>query len=151
MTTRVVLDAGAFDALDHPNGGGLRLLIRRALIRGGQVRCSAVTLAEVARGTSRTRRVEAAVARDRGGQRVGVVPTDLALAKLVGAVLHEGRRGSEDMADAHVVAVCAGAEHALVVTTDPGDILALAPAIRGTRVGVVDPWQTPSGWSGTQG
>lgn len=134
MSLRVVLDAAAFDVLDTSDGQGLRALLRRAMERGGEASCAAVTLAEVCRGTARTRRVEVALARDRGGQRLRVVPTDERLAKLVGAILHATGRASEHLGDAHVVAVCAGADVAVVVTSDPGDIAALAVAVPGTRV-----------------
>lgn len=139
MTLRTVLDAAAFDRIDHADGGGLRALLRRTVERGGEVCCAAVTLAEVCRGPARTRQVEAALRRDRGGQRIRVVPTDERLAKLVGAVLHSTDSASERLADAHVVAVCAGADAAVVVTTDPGDIAALSAAVPGTRIVVRDP------------
>jgi hypothetical protein len=50
-----------------------------------------------------------------------VVPTDQELAKLVGA--------SEDIGDAHVVAVCAAVDAAVVITSDRHDITQLATAI----------------------
>jgi len=139
MTVDVVLDAGAFDHLDAALGRGLRALLRRAVERGGDVSCAAVTLAEVCRGPQRTRQLEAALARDRGGQRVRVVPTDERLAKLVGMILYTTKHGSDKIADAHVVAVCAGSDAAVVVTTDPGDIIELASATPGTRVVVRSP------------
>ncbi|MGH9068198.1 MAG: PIN domain-containing protein [Acidimicrobiales bacterium] len=129
-----MLDAAAFDVIDTAEGPQLRQLLRSVLQRGGDVRCAAVTLAEVGRGPARTRRVEVATTRDRGGQRVLVVPTDEGLAKLVGTVLHAVGRSSDAMADAHVVAVCAGVDAAVVVTSDPDDIAELATAIPGTRV-----------------
>lgn len=107
MTGGVVLDAGAFDVLDRPEGAALRHFLRVAVGRGSEVRCAAVTIAEVARGLARTRRAEVALARDRGGERLRVVPTDVRLAKLVGALLDDTGSGSEALADAHVVAVCA--------------------------------------------
>lgn len=134
MTLSVVLDAAGFDAIDTAEGAALRQLLRSVLAHGGDVRCAAVTLAEVCRGPSRTHRVEMAIARDRGGQRVMVIPTDERLAKLVGSVLYSSRRASDAIADAHVVAVCATADVALVVTSDPNDINELAVAIPGTRV-----------------
>jgi predicted nucleic acid-binding protein len=134
VSLSAVLDAAAFDVIDRSEGAALRHLLRTLLERGGDVRCAAVTLAEVCRGPARTRRVEVAVARDRGGQRILVVPTDAKLAKLVGAVLHAAGRGSDGMADAHVVAVCAAVEAAVVITADPDDINALAAGIPGTRV-----------------
>lgn len=139
MSLRVVLDAAAFDVLDTNDGRGLRALLRRGLERGGEATCAAVTLAEVCRGAARTRRVEAALARNRGGQRLRVVPTDERLAKLVGAILHTTGRASEYLGDAHVVAVCAGADVAVVITSDPDDIAALAVAVPGTRVTVRTP------------
>jgi hypothetical protein len=81
MTTRVVLDAAAFDVLQTEPGRKLRTLLRDRVERGGEMYCAAVTLAEVGRGTRRTREVEAALARRHGGQRIRVVPTDAKLAK----------------------------------------------------------------------
>ena len=134
MRTRLVLDAAGFDVLDQAGGSRLRALIERVVSGDGEICCAAVTLAEVCRGQARTRRVEAALARVHGGRRVRVVPTDERLAKLVGAILHETGSGSEVIADAHVVAVCAGAETAAVVTSDPDDIAHLATAVRGVRI-----------------
>jgi hypothetical protein len=138
-TPLVVLDAAAFDVVDAGEGAELRALLRQTIVAGGDVRCAAVTLAEVCRGHERTRRVEAAIARDRGGTRISVVPTEQRLAKLVGAVLHASGSGSERLADAHVVAVCAGADAAIVVTADPGDIRLLATGLPGTRIVTRDP------------
>jgi hypothetical protein len=70
----------------------------------------------------------------RDGQRIRIVPTDERLAKLVGAVLHAAERGSEALADAHVVAVCAASDAAVVVSSDPDDIAALAPGVPGVRI-----------------
>jgi predicted nucleic acid-binding protein len=134
MTPFVVLNAAAFDVLGTPHDAGLRALLRRTVERGGKVSCAAVTLAEVCRGSARTRQMEAALARSHGGQRIRVVPTDERLGKLVGAVLHHAGLGSDRIADAHVVAICAPAEAALVLTEDPGDIAALAAALPGCRI-----------------
>ncbi len=134
MIPFVVLDAAAFDVLGTPRGSGLRALLRRTAERGGRVSCAAVTLAEVCRGVSRTRQMEAALARSHGGQRIQVVATDERLAKLVGAILHHAGAGSDRIADAHVVAVCAPADAALVLTEDPGDIAELAAALPGCRI-----------------
>ena len=133
-TPLVVLDAAAFDVLETRRGSELHALVRSTAARGGRVCCAAVTLAEVCRSRAQTRRAEAALARTSGGQRIRVVPTDERLAKLVGAILHHARAGSEYIADAHVVAVCSGADSAIVVTADPDDIVDLAPALPGCRV-----------------
>jgi predicted nucleic acid-binding protein len=134
VTPFVVLDAAAFDVLDTPRGSDLRALLRRAAERGGRVSCAAVTLAEVCRGLARTRQTEAALARSHGGQRIRVVATDERLAKLVGAILHQAGRASDLIADAHVVAVCAPADAALILTEDPDDIAQLAVALPGCRI-----------------
>jgi predicted nucleic acid-binding protein len=134
VTIRVVLDAGAFDVLDQPRSHTLWALIERSIARDGDLCCAAVTLAEVCRGTSRTRRIESVLARSHGPARIQVIPTDERLAKLVGAILHEIGSGSEMLGDAHVVAVCSGADTAVVVTSDPDDISTLATALRGVRV-----------------
>ena len=134
MSTAVVLDAGAFDVIDDPRASGVRALLRRTIDNGGEVRCAAVTLAEVCRGTARTRRVEAALRRSRGGKRIRVLPTDERLAKLVGAILHDTGSGSERIADAHVVAACATSDVAIVLTVDPRDVSALATALPGVRI-----------------
>jgi predicted nucleic acid-binding protein len=134
MTIRVVLDAVAFDVLDQPNRHKLWALIERSIVRDGDLCCAAVTLAEVCRGMARTRRVEATLARSHGGARIKIIRTDERLAKLVGAILHETGSGSEMLGDAHVVAVCAGADIAVVVTSDPDDINMLATAVRGVRI-----------------
>ena len=108
--------------------------MRQASARGTDTYCAAVTLAEVCRGRARTRRVEASLARDRGGGRIRVVPTDERLAKLVGGILHDSGAGSEFMADAHVIAVSAGTDHAVIITADPDDIARLADAVPGIRI-----------------
>lgn len=134
MSFQVIFDTAAFDAIDTGAGRALRALLRRTAERGGETRCAAVTLAEVCRGTARTRRVEAAVVRRHGGQRILVVPTDERLAKLVGAILYATQSDSDNIADAHVVAAAVSADVALVITSDPADIATLAVAVPGTRV-----------------
>jgi predicted nucleic acid-binding protein len=131
---RVVLDAGAFDALNTRAGAKLRDLLARTITRGGEVWCAAVTLAEVARGTARTREVETALSRKYGGAQVRVLVTDEALAKQVGGILYAANKGSDSIADAHVIAACVPAEVAVVITTDPDDIAALSALVPGVRI-----------------
>lgn len=137
MIRRVVLDAAGLDEV--ATSPRLRALLRRTIDGGGQVWCAAVTIAEVARGTSRTTAVHHALRRDLGGERIRLQPTDTRLALLVGALLHGAGQGSEALADAHVVAVCAPSDVALVVTSDPSDIRALADHLPGVRVHCVRP------------
>ena len=134
MSPLVVLDAAGLDRLAAPQGALLREQLRQAVLAGGQVRTAAVTVAEVARGAARTRGVQAVLARRLGGARVEVVPTDVPLALAVGRLLHAAGLGSEHLADAHVVAACADADVAVVVTSDPDDVRRLADGLPGTRV-----------------
>lgn len=131
---RIVLDAAAFDALSGAPSAALRAILRQAFDRGAQLWCSAVTVAEVARSPAHTRKVEVVLARKHAGQHIRVLNTDVSAAKLVSAILYSAGRGSADIADAHVVAVCAPANVALVITSDPDDITELATALPGTRV-----------------
>jgi predicted nucleic acid-binding protein len=131
---RVVLDAGAFDAIQARAGAKLRDLLVRTLQAGGEMCCAAVTLAEVARGTARTRQLESALRRSYGGERIRVLVTDEDLAKQVGGILYAAQKGSDAIADAHVVAACVPADVAIVVTTDPIDIRELAAVVPGVRI-----------------
>jgi predicted nucleic acid-binding protein len=131
---RVVLDAGAFDTLNTTAGAKLRDLLVRTIKRGGEVWCAAVTLAEVARGTARTREVETALSRGYGGRQIRVLVTDEELAKQVGGILYAANKGSESIADAHVIAACVAADVAVVITTDPDDIIDLSAAVPGVKI-----------------
>jgi predicted nucleic acid-binding protein len=131
---RVVLDAGAFDVLNVKAGAKLRDLLMRTLTRDGDLWCAAVTIAEVARGKARTREVETALSRSHGGQQIRVLVTDETLAKRVGVILYITNKGSESIADAHVIAACVPADVAVVVTTDPDDIMELSAAVPGVKI-----------------
>jgi predicted nucleic acid-binding protein len=131
---RVVLDAGAFDVLNIKAGAKLRDLLMRTLTRDGDLWCAAVTIAEVARGKARTREVETALSRSYGGQQIRVLVTDETLAKRVGVILYITNKGSESIADAHVIAACVPADVAVVVTTDPDDIMELSAAVPGVKI-----------------
>ena len=131
---RVVLDAGAFDVINLRAGAKLRDFLMRTLTRGGDVWCAAVTIAEVARGTARTREVETALSRSYGGEQIRVLVTDETVAKRVGEILYATNKGSESIADAHVIAACCPADIAVVVTTDPDDIIELSAAVPGVNI-----------------
>lgn len=140
----LVLDSAGLDALVQPwPPVKLRALFAEALARRRDVLVPAVVCAEVCRGTARTRRVEAALGRHgrtpESRSAVTVVPTDLSLAKQVGAILHGVGADSCDMADAHVVAVCVSSGGGLVVTTDPADVHRLAESVPNVRIGTRAP------------
>ncbi len=63
-----------------------------------------------------------------------MVDTDFVLARQVGAVLYGAGARSADLADAHVVALCARRGGGLVITSDPKDIARLAAAVPAARV-----------------
>lgn len=139
MTLPLVLDAEGLDVLcETVPPTRFRALLEEAWKRERDVLVPAVVCAEACRGLTRTRRVEAALARHRStrGERppVRVVTTDFGIARQVGAVLHGSASDSCDMVDAHVVAVCALHSGGLVVTADSGDIGRLAHAVPSARV-----------------
>lgn len=135
----LVLDAAGLAALatDRPSDR-LRALLTEAHRRGRAVLAPTVACAEVARGRSRTRALESAIARhdrDRGERpAIRLVDTDFPLARQVGAILDATDQGSEHLVDAHVVAVCVPTGGGLVVTSDPDDIAALAAAVPAARI-----------------
>lgn len=129
----VVLDAAGLDEMSSPQPSErLRALLRAGTESGRTVCVPAVVIAECCRGLARTRAVERVLARRGAASPLEVVDTDTALAKAVGAVLHGA--GSSDLAGAHVVAVAAQSPVALVVTSDPDDIVRLAATVPSTRV-----------------
>jgi predicted nucleic acid-binding protein len=140
----LVLDAAGLDAVSASRPPELvRALLGEAHRRGREVLAPTVVCAEVARGASRTRALEAAVSRHdrrRGEQPpLRLVDTDFPLARQVGAILHATASGSDRVVDAHVVAVCVPSGGGLVVTTDPDDITALAGAVPAARIRVTRP------------
>lgn len=140
----LVLDAAGLDALAAPRPPDtLRALLAEAHRRGREIIVPTLVCAEVARGRSRTRAVEVAVARhDRArGERpaLRLIDTDFDLARQVGAILEATGRGSDRVVDAHVVAVCVPVGGGLVVTSDADDIAALATAVPAVRIRTTHP------------
>jgi predicted nucleic acid-binding protein len=138
----LVLDAAGVSALcEHRPPDVFRALLAEAHQRGREVIVATIVCAELARGSARTRALEAAVRRHdpAAGDRsaLWLVDTDFAMARQVGAILHASDRGSDRIVDAHVVACCVPAGGGLVVTSDPADILELADAVPSARVRVV--------------
>jgi predicted nucleic acid-binding protein len=134
----IVLAAGGLDELSKTKpSDAFRALLREAWKRDREVFVPAVVCAELARGVNRTRALEATLSRHDGasGQPpVSIVDTDFDLARLVGSILFAGNVGTEDLVDAHVVAVCAMHQGGLIVTADPDDIHRLAQGIPAVRV-----------------
>ncbi len=137
MSVPLVLDAAGLDGLARRNSAVLAYLAE-AHRRERAVLVPAIVCAEVCRGTQRTRRVESVLAshdRSRGEwPPVRVVPTDFALARQVGAVLHATGADTTDIVDAHVVAVCVPYGGGVVLTSDPTDIDRFAEAVPAVRI-----------------
>lgn len=85
----------------------------------------AVVLAEFYRGPRRDAVVDACLSRETGLQ---VRDTNRSLARAVGGVLAAADAGSEDILDAHVVAVAAEADQGVILSGDEGDVTRLAAA-----------------------
>lgn len=140
----LVLDAAGLSGLAEPAPPeALRALLAEAHRRRREVLTPTVVCAEVARGRSRTRALEAAVSRHERsrGERpaLRLIDTDFALAKQVGAILEAAEAGIDHLVDAHVVAVCVANGGGLVVTSDPDDIATLAATVPATRIQVTSP------------
>jgi predicted nucleic acid-binding protein len=134
----IVLDAAGLDELSQTRPtDAFRALLKEAWKRDREVFVPAVVCAELARGVKRTRALEAALSRHDGtsGQPpVSIVDTDFDLARLVGSILFAANVGTEDLVDAHVVAVCAMHQGGLIVTADPDDLHRLAQGVPAVRV-----------------
>jgi predicted nucleic acid-binding protein len=94
-----------------------------------------VTLAELYRGSARSAELDALLSREEpAGLRLR--DTDRHFARLVGSVLAQAGKGSEQMVDAHAVAAAVEVGGGVVLTSDPADIAHLAAPYRTI---VVDP------------
>jgi predicted nucleic acid-binding protein len=137
----LILDSAGLDALTSGRPSSLlRAYLAEASRRGREVVCPTLVCAEIARGRARTRALESAVHRHEkaAGElpAVRLVDTDFAMARQVGAILDAAHSGSEDVVDAHVVAVALPHGGGLVLTSDPDDILRLAEAVPAVRLRV---------------
>ena len=112
MNLPIVLDSAGLDALAASRPpSAFRALLGEAWERRREVLVPTIVVAEVCRTAARTRAVEAAICRHdvAAGERpaVRLVDTTFDLARSVGAILSRARSGTEDVVDAHVVAVAA--------------------------------------------
>ncbi len=113
-----VLDAGAFIALERRDATMVRLA-RRFAADGTPLVTSAAVVAQVWRGGDRAQVPVAFLLR-----RTRVVDLTLGVAKTIGRVL--AATGTSDPIDAHVV-LLARERVWSVITSDPGDLLAIDP------------------------
>jgi predicted nucleic acid-binding protein len=133
----LILDAEALSQFAGTPSPRLRALLIEADRRHADVQVAAVTCAEVCRGRSRTRAVEARLARTVGSQGpVAVIATGFDLARQVGALLHAVGAGSELLGDAHPVALGVIAGGGVIATSDPDDLERLADAVPAIRLAI---------------
>ncbi|HCU92259.1 MAG TPA: PIN domain nuclease [Actinobacteria bacterium] len=117
----VTMDAGALIAVDRGDRRVL-VLLARARETGAVVTVPATALAQAIRRPERQARL-ARLIRQPG---TDVISLDRVDATSTGRLL--AASGTSDIADAHVV-ICARRASQPVVTSDPGDLRALDPAI----------------------
>lgn len=124
----IVLDSEALRAVDTPTsarGRAVRASLRAAERLNRAAVVPAVILAELYRGPRHNQVVDACLSRETG---LAIRDTDRPLARLIGGVLASADASSEDLADAHCVAVAVEAGRGLVLTTDEHDLQRLAAA-----------------------
>lgn len=127
----LALDAEAVNVLagpDSPRKRRVRQAMTAAGLVGRDVVAPTLVLAELHRDPRRMQSVDALMARHVGA--IACRDTDPALARMVGGVLHAAAAGSEDMVDAHVVAVTVEAGGGVVLTGDVHDLERLAGPYR---------------------
>ncbi len=114
----LILDSGAVIALSRRDARA-RAFLERAVELGSWVEVPAVVVAETTRGTARDAAVNRVLAA------VDAVPSlDQAGARRAGALL--GATGGANVIDALVVAQAVESGGGLILTSDPGDLSALA-------------------------
>lgn len=127
----LVLDNEAVSALarhDTPRKRQVRRALEAAHRLGRDVVVPTLVLAESYRGAPRVQAVDSMLARHAEALRTR--DTDRTIARLVGGVLYDAGAGSEDVVDAHLVAIAAEVGGGLVLTGDPNDLERLAAPYR---------------------
>jgi len=118
----ITLDAGGLIALDRSERRVV-VLLARARETGARVTIPATALAQAIRRPDRQIRLARLIRQPT----TDVIALDRVDATNVGRLL--AASGTADIADAHVV-ICARRSQQQVVTSDPGDLRALDPAVR---------------------
>jgi len=134
MSRCVVLDAEALVALAGAPGRRhkeVRAVLWAAARLRREVLVPSVILAELYRGPRHNALVDACLSRETG---IRVRDTDRSLARIVGGVLAAAQAGSEDLADAHVIAAAVELGGGLALTTDTEDLSRLAASYRNVTV-----------------
>ena len=128
---KLVLDQAGVSALAGPAGEAkrqVRTAMTAALRINREVVVPTVILAEVYRSPNRNQMVDAMLSREE--EAIDLRNTDRALARLVGGVLSAAGAGSENLADAHVVACAIEAGGGVILTIDKSDLTRLSAPYR---------------------
>lgn len=131
--TALVLDSQAFSVLARGQSAEksvVRAALRAALETEARVVVPAAVLAELYRGGTHDQIVDSCLGRNT----IGVVDTTKQLARQVGNLLARAGRGSRDHVDATVVAAAVSHGGGVILTSDVGDISALADGLIGITV-----------------
>lgn len=132
--TALVLDSQALSVLARGQTAEktvVRAALRAALETDARVVVPAAVLAELYRGGTNDQIVDSCLGRNTG---IGVVDTTKQLARQVGNLLARAGRGSRDHVDATVVAAAISSGGGVILTSDVGDIRALADGLVGITV-----------------
>ena len=105
--------------------------IDEANSRGFDIVVPAVVLAELYRTATHSAAVDSLLSRR---DLLRILPTDLAMARIVGEVLSRARAGSALMVDAHLVAAAVIHGSGVILTGDVKDLRRLAAPFRDVRV-----------------
>lgn len=137
MSLVLVLDADALSSLARTRSSGFDE-VRAAVVAARRLRCDvvapAVILAELYRGPGHNQVVDSCLSRETG---IRVRDTDRSLARLVGGVLAAAGAGSEDLADAHAVAVAMEGGGGVILTGDESDLERLAAPYANVHVAAI--------------
>jgi hypothetical protein len=118
----LTLDTGALLALDHPGKAiVMHARLDETLRRGGTVCVPVGTIAQAWRSARQVRLARLLKSRD-----IDIALMTPNVARTVGLMC--ARCGHDDVIDVHV-ALCARERHHVVVTSDPGDMLRIDPAL----------------------
>ena len=137
MSRPLVLDSEALSVLGgRPSARKheVRAALEAARRLDREVVVPAVVLAELFRGPHHNAVVDSCLARESA---IEVAVTDRSMAKLVGGVLGSVGANSDDLADAHCVAVAVAAGGGVVLTGDPKDLQRLASAYNNVAITAV--------------
>jgi hypothetical protein len=121
-TTGLTLDAGALLALDHPAKAiAMQARLTEAVRRGGTICVPVSAIAQAWRSSRQVRLARLLKSRD-----IDVAVMTPNVARSVGLLC--ARSGHDDVIDVHV-ALCARERGHAVITSDPGDISRVDPAL----------------------